>query len=381
MAEEGEVSKDGRDGHAVLRDFCERYDLEYSKFLNMPPIGTHIVAFPSLSEVPDGSVESVGAGKLDINGESFLPVNWLHPFRVFSSVVDESTFRVSQSPLYKAGHILSVDAASIAAVVALGVDSSHSVLDMCCAPGAKLSLIALCRPRRLVGMDVSLPRLQTCQNILRKYGIRKEVCLMRCDASAVLQSTVKDVWKMHTSLPHIVDVVDSQTCARMVINKNARRHARKRRRIAEPGEVDTEENDGFMFDRILLDVECSHDGSIRHVNKFDERFLDHSHMSQLIATQRKSIRKAWTLLKPGGIMVYSTCSFTKCQNEDIVEEFIKETPSASVDEIPQAEHWPCSCIGGNLTGSLRFDPWVSKTSGLYISRIKKACMSCEDPPS
>lgn len=53
-----------------------------------------------------------------------------------------------------------------------------------------------------------------------------------------------------------------------------------------------------------------------------DRFLDPLKLQNLTTLQYNLLSNASTLLKIGGILVYSTCSFTKRQNEDIIEEFL-----------------------------------------------------------
>ncbi|KAF2563447.1 hypothetical protein F2Q70_00019030 [Brassica cretica] len=81
------------------------------------------------------------------------------------------------------------------------------------------------------------------------------------------------------------------------------------------------------------------------------------------------LRNGFRLLKQGGILVYSTCSLTHAQNEDVVDEFLAESSSAELQEIEMAKEWPCR--SGRTPKTVRFDPSTSATSGLFVARIKK----------
>ncbi len=90
------------------------------------------------------------------------------------------------------------------------------------------------------------------------------------------------------------------------------------------------------YDFVIVDAECSHDGSMKHIEKYRTKWglsqLDSKMpwcqspeaLQRLVNLQRALLRNAYSFLKPGGTLVYSTCSFCRCQNEDIVEEFIAE---------------------------------------------------------
>jgi 16S rRNA (cytosine967-C5)-methyltransferase len=143
------------------------------------------------------------------------------------------------------------------------------VLDACAAPGGKAtSLAALMRNRgEVVAMDRSPHRLRMLQNNCRRLGVRI-VSMVAADATETL------------------------LCAR-------------------------------PFDRILLDVPCSGLGVLRRhpEGKWqkDERMLA-SHR----ATQRQMLERISRLLRPGGVLVYSTCSTEPDENEEVVEQFCRE---------------------------------------------------------
>lgn len=160
-----------------------------------------------------------------------------------------------------------------------------------------------------------------------------------------------------------------------------------------------------LYDKVLVDAECTHDGSIRHVLKYDtwgwdtlkKRVLDQERLTNLQTLQRNLIRNGYRMLKPGGRLVYSTCSFIEEQNEGIVswllEEMkgeatlvpvhtsfsnmfpawprMKDAESESEESGSVAEH-RIPFTEGTLPGTAHFDPLVSNTSGLFVSIIEKA---------
>ncbi|XP_026405646.1 uncharacterized protein LOC113300726 [Papaver somniferum] len=134
------------------------------------------------------------------------------------------------------------------------------------------------------------------------------------------------------------------------------------------------------YDKVLVDAECTHDGSIKHIQKFDQwgwKTLQHGvldaertdTLANLHATSLQLLINGFRLLKVGGMLVYSTCSLTVAQNEDIVEQFLSAHPSAELQEIDAAKNW--SCKSGKVPKTLRFDPLTSNTSGLFVASFTK----------
>lgn len=94
----------------------------------------------------------------------------------------DSDINISNSSLYKDGKIYGIDLSSAAVVVALDPEPSDHVLDLCCAPGAKLAMIfdtmyikSLKQNKKLegtiTGVDVSEKRLAVCRTLCKKYNI------------------------------------------------------------------------------------------------------------------------------------------------------------------------------------------------------------------
>ena len=100
-------------------------------------------------------------------GTSCEPVAWLPGyFRLRGDV------KIATSDAYRAGHIYGIDVSSGAAVAALDPQPGEHVLDLCCAPGAKLCAIADAMGLRgsVTGVDVSAERLAACRTLCQKCG-------------------------------------------------------------------------------------------------------------------------------------------------------------------------------------------------------------------
>ena len=111
-------------------------------------------------------------------------------------------------------------------------------------------------------------------------------------------------------------------------------------------------SDGKLFDRILLDVPCTNTGVFRRRPDARWRFSNRG-LNDLAATQKKILAGAAAYLKPGGVLVYSTCSLEPEECDGIVE-------------------WWCSSNPGfEKIASEKLFPPDSMTDGAYASAIRR----------
>jgi len=139
---------------------------------------------------------------------------------------------------------------------------------------------------------------------------------------------------------------------------------------------------GEAFDKILIDAPCSATGTIRKsymaMNMWSPMLVD-----RVCATQRMLIKKAFEMLKPGGTMVYSTCSCEPEENEGMVSYLLRKFENAVVDEIDMKKELPglkkadpILEFDGNEYNkeagkTLRIWPQDNDTEGFFVARIKK----------
>lgn len=207
--------------------------------------------------------------------------------QVYSPVKEAPGFFHLEGPppreLLSAGKIYIQDPATRHAVDLLAPQAGERVLDACAAPGGKAFLIAarLGSAKDLLCTDSNekrLPRLQ--ENLLRLHAGEAE-------------TAVHD-W-------------------------------------AKPA---PEQWHG-AFDAILLDVPCSNTGVIRR--RVDVRWrLQAPDIERLVITQRKILEAALPCLKPGGRLVYSTCSIEKAENQAQVDSFLADHPELELVETRDA---------------------------------------------
>ena len=199
---------------------------------------------------------------------------------VADSLFDDCALRlaeavdVSDLPGFDAGLVSVQDAAAQWAAHLLAPQPGHRVLDACAAPGGKTCHLLELQPAiaELVALDVSKDRLERVAENLQRLGLQAR--LVAGDAG-----DPSDWW------------------------------------------------DGRPFDRVLLDVPCSATGVIRrHPDiKLLRRATD---VAALAARQQGLLATAWTLLAPGGRLVYASCSALRAENAAVVDAFVSAHDSA-----------------------------------------------------
>ena len=120
------------------------------------------------------------------------------------------------------------------------------------------------------------------------------------------------------------------------------------------------------FDKIILDAPCSGSGMFR---KEDKMWKDWSYQKVLknAEIQKNLIMIAYQMLKPGGTMVYSTCSFSYEEDEEVIDYLIKNT-DATLKEIPNSELFYRSKNNGH---GIHLLPFIFPGEGHYIALVNK----------
>ncbi|MFC1741349.1 NOL1/NOP2/sun family putative RNA methylase [Nanoarchaeota archaeon] len=221
------------------------------------------------------------------------------------------------------GYIYVQEAASMIPPLVLDPQPGDRVLDMCAAPGSKTTQIAQYMENKgvLVANDVTGVRLAA-------LGVN----LQRCGVQNVIMSQGQG--------------------------------ARIR---------------GVEFDRVLVDAPCSGTGTIRKSLKTIEMW-NPKLASHLAKTQRQLIKIGFGLLKPGGTLVYSTCTLEPEEDEGIIDYLLREFDDACVEEI-ELEGLKRSDAVVDFEGKtynpevkkcLRIWPQDNDTEGFFVAKIRKS---------
>ncbi|VVB18366.1 unnamed protein product [Arabis nemorensis] len=361
-----------------------------------PSIYSHGDSIPRYVRLKPGFEGIVQEIESEINCK-LEKVKWLPGFYSIPPHV-----HIARSKAYQQGKMYGIDAASGAAVSALDITPGDHVLDLCAAPGAKLCMMLdlLADKGTATGVDVARHRLAACRTLLQKYGVGERSRLFLADGTAFSVPPT-------TNQPCGPSVDDHEETFKQWTSrkpyKERKQEAKARNNSALPQNGQPEiifygQSSGVIglkkkelypsldqndyaycgYDKVLVDAECTHDGSIKHIQKFEQwgwttlerRVLDAERTDRnLTALQLNLLRNGFRLLKEGGTLVYSTCSLTLAQNEDVVDQFLAENSSAELQEIETAKDWPCR--SGRTPKTLRFDPSTSATSGLFVAKIRK----------
>ena len=121
------------------------------------------------------------------------------------------------------------------------------------------------------------------------------------------------------------------------------------------------------IDRVLVDAPCSGTGTMRRNPDIKWRDIN---LAELTDTQQRILVAAAELLKPGGRLVYATCSLLKEENEEVVEKFLSAHPEFNVvpaGEILTRRHVPLTMNNA----ALRLYPHRHRTDGFYAVALEK----------
>lgn len=123
------------------------------------------------------------------------------------------------------------------------------------------------------------------------------------------------------------------------------------------------------FDIVAADMPCSGEGMFRKDDEAVEQWSP-SLVGQCAARQREIASDIWRALKPGGIFIYSTCTFNRAENEDMVDFIINELGASPVD-IPVEPSWKIHPGIDTPYPCYRFMPHLTRGEGLFMAVMRK----------
>jgi 16S rRNA (cytosine967-C5)-methyltransferase len=160
-----------------------------------------------------------------------------------------------------------------------------------------------------------------------------------------------------------VTALDKSHSRLEVVVENAKRLGIK---IISPVASDMLDFIAEPFDRVLLDPPCSGWGTAgKHSDlRWSKSASDIEHLTRI---QTKMIDKAATFVKPGGVLVYSTCSDLRQENDQIVEEFLLKNDDFDVES--GAEFFPAELV--STRGFVKTYPLIDKLDGAFAARLRR----------
>lgn len=243
------------------------------------------------------------------------------PFCKAGFVVEEAAFKPGRHPYHHAGVFYSQEPSASSAAPLLGVRPGMRVLDLCAAPGGKSSQLAAALGGwgLLVSNEYVPARAEVLKSNLERMGVANAVVLN------------EDTARIAAALPE-------------------------------------------FFDRVLVDAPCSGEGMFRKesvaVTQYDQPLLD-----RCAALGAEILENAAAMLAPGGILVYSTCTFAPGEDEGQIAAFLARHPEFTLCDLSgcgfgqpgeanrtgdyplQAEYcrriWPCDGGEGHFMAKLQ----------------------------
>ncbi|MEO0202836.1 MAG: RsmB/NOP family class I SAM-dependent RNA methyltransferase [candidate division WOR-3 bacterium] len=122
---------------------------------------------------------------------------------------------------------------------------------------------------------------------------------------------------------------------------------------------------GNYFDKVLVDAPCSAIGTI-HKNKEIIKWWSYKKVNKFSNLQKKLIESGFLCLKENGTLIYSTCTITREENEDVVNYLLRKYKNAKVEkiELPFKDYYPDSLNYGIYINFGEYEPF-------YICKIRK----------
>ncbi len=224
----------------------------------------------------------------------------------------------AETRLFKEGFLSVQDESSMLVAPALNVAPHHCVLDACAAPGGKTMHIAANylekeQGGKIVALDIHPHKIELIKGNAKRQGVEEVLEAKSLDAREVLSAYDKET-----------------------------------------------------FDRVLVDAPCSGLGLMRRRPeiRYTKTKKDIKSLQKL---QLEILKAASQTLKPGGELVYSTCTITKAENQDVVDQFLKENPTFKQETIRFEEN----ALTADKAGSITIYPHQYDTDGFFIARLIK----------
>lgn len=277
--------------------------------------------------------QSIRINSLKVDHESVLKqlqdLGWLGiPFAWSQGcyTVEQGLEAIRDSELSRNGQVYIQNAASWLPVLALDVQPHDAVLDMCAAPGGKTSHMAALSANKahITANDNSRPRLAKLRANLDRLAVEN------------VEYTLLDATQISRKL------------------------------------------EGRQFDKILLDAPCSGEGMMTIGNDKDFSSWSVAHIKRLQQLQKKLIVQAWKLLKPGGTLVYSTCTMAPEENEAVVDYLLRHNDDVEVrqfkidlkNKVPSVLEWNGKKFDERLKFSLRLIP-SPEVEAFFVCKLTK----------
>ncbi len=133
---------------------------------------------------------------------------------------------------------------------------------------------------------------------------------------------------------------------------------------------------GIAFDKALVDVPCSAEGRVRE-NPELRKGTDPNFVLSISGTQKGLLRRALELVRPGGIVVYATCTFAPEENEAVVAYALQRVPSEllpinlPIPHTPGLTEWQGRKFGEEMRKCVRIYPHHLDSGGMFLAKLRR----------
>ena len=244
------------------------------------------------------------AERLEQEGVNTQPHPWLQDCLVLTE-----TGNLEQLPSFQDGLFYVQDAAARLSVLCAQIPAGAAVLDCCAAPGGKSFAAAIAGAGSVTSCDIHGHKIPLIQSGAARLGL-DQITAMEQDASVFCPRWEK------------------------------------------------------TMDVVIADVPCSGYGIIR--KKPDIRYKAPETMTSLPALQLEILKNQASYVRPGGLLLYSTCTLVRAENEGVIEAFLKDNSDFYTEPLPLPEVFP-----KNTSGMLALVPGEYDTDGFFICRLRR----------
>ena len=289
----------------------------------------------------------------------FFCADWLPENLVFKL---KSYPPLAQLPSFQQGLFYVQDPSTLLAVHELDPHRGETILDCCAAPGGKTTCIAQLMQNRglITAEDISEERIRLLRENCRRLGVAcvKTVLIPtnRPSTSKLSLTAEKDFFNelqahLQQHYEHAPEDVAGSIPAKQAAAKDKGETGSRGSSVpAEqtlPGPATKD-----RYDKILVDSPCSNTGVMRR--RVDLRWrINSEELKRLQAVQIGLLRRAATQLKPGGVLVYCTCSLETEENQQVISRFVAEYPEFTLERERELV------------------PFVDRVDGSYVAKLRR----------
>jgi NOL1/NOP2/sun family putative RNA methylase len=303
----------------VTKQFPQEFRYELDRLLGdqAPHFWKSVIDDPPISGLRVNTLKTETEYIKEQFPESLEPLSWAESG---FQVINNANF--SKHPFHSAGLYYLQEPSAMAPVSILDPQPGEWILDLCAAPGGKTTQILSMLKNQgvLMANDPNPKRIQALTRNIDRWGARNVI--ITCETPQKLANRF-----------------------------------------------------GPVFDKVLVDGPCSGEGTFRSSPRETRRWSP-SFSQRCASIQDEILWQAGKLIRPGGVLVYSTCTFNHLENEGSVSRFLEKNPEYEIDPIPSSPGLSTGILTGEtdpfeLRSTVRIWPHLAPGEGHYIARMVK----------